>query len=798
MRTEGSYPTPVHGISTLSPRNRARGQAGLQENFRSDPVNKLTRRPSLSWDADLIASTSANIKHHSYRRDGKEYKILVEEDGTVSCFVDKVNKTVIGNLAGYITSKATTKLSTINDTTFVLNTTKKVTMVSSTDLDSIENVSHINVVSAMNYGETVLVTVYESRDPEIKHSATFSTPLVGAAIDFDAADQARATNNVATQLGVLLSGVDPDIHTRRGGSSVAIWRTNGEWLEVEIDSGQGDNSIVAVNKKIEKVDGLPLLAVHGTRIEVQPNPRSEKGIYFLEATGTSEEAEIPADPLDRKLEEVVWTEHRSPTENFEIDADTMPHTIEYNAITDDFTVGVPSVGWNERRTGDDDSAPRPHFVGREIADISYFQKRLLFLSDDTVSMTETDDLFNWWKASAVKLLVTDPISISSSTSGIDKLSSVVTHNRDLLIVASNGQFKIDGSTAITPQTVSMPLVTKYEVQVDTPPVSIGNKVYLPLDYGDSSGLQSFRGRRQSEQDVARPISHQIIGYMSGKIDILVGNSNLNMLAMTTTNALNNELFIFEQFETESGKIQQQSWSKWIIPTTTTIIDMTFTKDDLELICHENGRIISKSIKMYSIVATNTLEIFLDDLITLDSTDGLTVTAPTNYLIDNNTIIVAGDNTDYPLSQVAFTNIGNAITFDENISTGAACKVYIGKKNTPKYRPTRPFRYDENGIAVTSDRLNVSKFILNVTDTARISMKIISEFSDFEDQEFNARILGDSKNLIGSTPIFTGDVKFSYAQKADLAEAEFYTDSYLGLTISGISWAGKYYQSSRRM
>ena len=45
MRIEGTFKTPIHGISTLSPRNRADGHAEEQVNLRSDPVQKLTRRP---------------------------------------------------------------------------------------------------------------------------------------------------------------------------------------------------------------------------------------------------------------------------------------------------------------------------------------------------------------------------------------------------------------------------------------------------------------------------------------------------------------------------------------------------------------------------------------------------------------------------------------------------------------------------------------------------------------------------------------------------------------------------------
>ena len=94
-RIEDSYPTPIHGVSTLAPRNRARGQAGVQLNMRSDPVAKLTRRPSLSWDVDLL-TTTAEVAHHSYYRRERDFQIIIEDDGTVHGYVDGVKKTVTG------------------------------------------------------------------------------------------------------------------------------------------------------------------------------------------------------------------------------------------------------------------------------------------------------------------------------------------------------------------------------------------------------------------------------------------------------------------------------------------------------------------------------------------------------------------------------------------------------------------------------------------------------------------------------------------------------------------------------
>ncbi len=800
MRIEGSYPTPVHGVSTLSPRNRAEGQAGLQENFRSDPVKKLTRRPSMVWTSHLLDSTSADVKHHSYRRGDKDFRMLVEEDGTVTAFVDNVEKTVTGNLTGYIGTKDNMDLQTINDTTFVLNKDKTVTMSTGTDESTIENVAHINVVDAMNYGETVTVNVvlaWANPGPINQRTAVYSTPLVGTSGNFDSADQARATAKVAEEIAALLNP-QADISAIALGSSVAIWRDDGEFPDVNVQSGQGSKSIVAINKEVERVDGLPLYAVHGTRITVKPNPISDKGTYYLEAVGTSDSTIKAATPAERILEEVVWAEHRSPFEDYALDTSTMPHTIVYNDATDDFTVGEPSVGWNERRTGDDNSAPQPHFVDKKITGMSYFQKRLVVMAEDTVSMSETDDLYNWWKASAVQLLVTDPVSVASSAPNIDALHSITTHNRDLLVVAANGQFKINGTEAVTPQTVSMPLTTSYDVQTSAKPVSMGNEVYLPMDFGDSSGLQVYTGQENTTQDMAKSVCHQVIGYMPGEVESLTANSNINMIAMTTKTAPNNELFIFEQFRKNNGELVQQSWSKWVLPETTTIIDMTFEKDTLTLICHENNRVIVKTLSMYSSVSTNTSDIFLDDLITLDCADGADVATPIDYLIDEDTVVVTGDGTEYPLNIAAYSNIANIIEFDENISDGQACKVYVGKKFRSAYRPTRPFRVSKEGVAITSDRLNVSKFILSLVESADVSMKIVSDFSEWDDQEFNSRFIGGLGSLIGETPLHTGDVKFSYSQNADLAEAEFYTEGYLGLSISSISWQGKYHKSSRRM
>lgn len=866
-RVEGSYPPPVQGVSTLAPRNRPSGFAGLQENLRSDPIRKLTRRPPTEWIKHLkdVTAENSDLQFHSYRRRGQDFLLILDTSGIVPKmygFVDGEEVPVNGevlldsySIGGLIQNA---QFSTINDTTFLANPNIFTRMVGTTESASIEKVSYLNVTSALNYGETVTVKV--SRAGVELGSVSYTVPDLGVTNpDYDTADKARATKRVAQELALLINsgpitypnpnynytwqvcspviipldsiydsnedkhgyakntsydagatecqpyitsaGGIADVTAIQLGSNVAIWsnRFGGiEWLDVSVETGQGDRSVTAINGVVESIEGLPLYAVHGTRITIKPDPRSEKGTYYLEAVGTADGAVQAPTINDRILQEVTWVEARSPTEPYIINESTMPRAIVYEL--GEFTVThtpAASGRWDDREVGDDNSVPPPGFIDSTIKSIGHFQNRLVLVSGDSVYMSETDNLYNWWKGSALQLLVSDPVSLASSAVGIDELTHVLPHNRDLLVFAGNAQFKVDGSQAITPQTGALQLTTSYESQEEVPPVSMGNSIMFAIDYGDSSGIQEFTGEQNTTQDVANQLTRHVVGYLDGTCTQLVGSPNLGMLVLRTDQSADNVLFVLEQNQNRSGKVLQAAWSKWTLPTNSQILHMFFRNDSLQLIAREGSNIVLKSINLYSRTTTSSAEIFLDDLVPLAS-NGTTATLPIGYTYDSEVIAVQGEGCDYALSKAPFTINGSLLTFDEDISSGQPCTVYVGRPTTARYRPTRPFIYDEAGVAVTTDPIRISKYLLDLVDTGDVSMQIDSPYYTAEDQNFNARYVGGINNLVGQVPLYTGEFSFSYGQDAALADVEFYTDSWLGLTIAGISWLGQYHKTSRRV
>lgn len=791
MNYEDTYPAPVYGISTLSPRDRKNGTAEEQINFRSDPVSKLTRRPPAKWKAKL-ASISSDVVSHEYLRNGKVVRVLVTNAGGVRAFIDDVEKTVTGDISDYLGDVDDVVMKTINDSTFILNKKKVVTMSTATDT-MVERVTHINVTAALNYGETVRIKTNVAELPPVEY--VYSVPDLGTTPNYDDADKARATNTVAKALADLINADSFGLAVAKySGSSIALWNKIDPfiWVDVEVGSGQGDKSIVAVNQVIEDTAGLPKYAVHGTHIKVQPTPESSKGVYYLTAKATRVGATVPLNAADRVMEEVVWAETRSNVEPYFLQGWTLPHVLAYNAITDAFTVGQPEAGWSHRKTGDNVSCKVPVFVNKTIEHMGYFQKRLVFISDNSVIMSRTDDIFNFWRQSAVSLLVTDPVSIDASRTDIDKLNFITNHNKDLLILTRNAQLKIPGDVPVTPETIAMPVVAEFNIAVDAEPAALGNSMMLPISYGASAGLARYEREKDREQDNANDVSNHAVGLITGTIKSITASSNLEMVVVQNKTNLNT-LFVYEQF-TYAEENLQQSWSKWVFPFD--IVSVKFINNLLSILYREPtapDELHTATIEMH----TRTGEIdkvYLDKSIQVYLPDGETLVLPTGYNMDNCVVVSVGQNLKY--LKIPYTAGEGEFVLDKNLDLGA--RVIIGIPTSAVYRPTRPFRRDQDGSVITSDHLRLNRYTLHAVNTGNISMRTVSKYYADEEQRFIAREIGADTGLLGVRSVFTGDINFSFQHDANLSLAEFFTDDYLGVTISGISWSGQYHQRKRRL
>ena len=107
--------------------------------------------------------------------------------------------------------------------------------------------------------------------------------------------------------------------------------------------------------------------------------------------------------------------------------------------------------WGARTAGDSISAPFPSFVGSTITDVARIQGRLSFISDDNWIASRSNNLFSFWRNTALSTLAVDYIDIASTAGNNIPFTSMTAHNRDILLFSNLGQFKIDGTIPLDPR-----------------------------------------------------------------------------------------------------------------------------------------------------------------------------------------------------------------------------------------------------------------------------------------------------------------------------------------------------------
>ena len=133
-----SIPNLIGGVSQQPEILRLENQATEQVNDFSGVVEGLKKRPPTAHVSKISSSTLTNAFIHTINRDANERYIVVISDGFITVYtVSGTSKNVVmqTNASNYLTSsnpRGEFKALTVNDYTYILNTSKTVAMDSST------------------------------------------------------------------------------------------------------------------------------------------------------------------------------------------------------------------------------------------------------------------------------------------------------------------------------------------------------------------------------------------------------------------------------------------------------------------------------------------------------------------------------------------------------------------------------------------------------------------------------------------------------------------------------------------
>ena len=775
----------IGGVSQQPEVLRLENQATTQENGFSGVVEGLKKRPPTSYVAKITSSSLSNAYIHTINRDTSERYIVTITNGAISVYdIDGTAKTVVAqtDATNYLTSSSPRtefKCLTVNDYTYIINTSKTVAMDSATSTAKVEEAIYqvTQGVNAIDYSVTIDSTTYS-------FTSTNSN-----------------TEDIRDGLFTAIGTVSGYTFTKIGNSSFKVVKAAGT-LSVSASDGYGDNASQIIYDSVQNFSDLPSEGIDGQVVEIKGDAANNFDNYWVKWVASTS----------------VWEETLAPAIKYKFDYDTMPHllirTADGNfrltqADGSSYTISATSYdvpAWGERLVGDLDSAPNPSFVDTKIKDIFFHSNRLGLLADENVVLSRASEFFEFFAETVTDVLDTDVIDINVSHTKVSLLKNAIPFNSNLLIFSDQTQFLLSGGTSLTPSNVAVDVATEYEALDGVKPVGSGNNVFFGFNKGEYTGLREYYVEADGETNEGEDITANVPKYIPSSIFKFAIASNENVLvALSSKSTEVNALYVYQWFYADSKRLQS-AWHKWTFGTTSnvTILNVDFIGTTLYLLIERSDGVYIETID----VAPATVDTSASYLTHLDrkitnattgvsesynaGTDQTTITIP--YTIDN-TIKLVGASTASNTAGRAITLVsatGTSIVVSGDIT---AYDYFMGEQYTFTYTFSQQYmalgeQYASGSRTRIKDgRLQIRNWTVSYNDTSYFQTSVTPKARDTETSTFTGTVVGSG--LAGRVNLEDGDFEFAVLSRNEGLVVSLSNDSHLPSNFVNAEWQGYY-------
>ena len=501
------------------------------------------RNPSIVQATDTTVDPDAFI--HVYDRGaGDEQYIMVIQDGEYKVYdengtmaQDWVSNSYLNVPAGTLPRDAFSAV-TVGDTTFIVNKTKTVAMSGTTD-----NNDDANWDSNFYYWVKRTTEIRYGTDNNSSKGYTYYVYNNGSLV----------TSQTNTD-GVSVAS---SIASAIGGSSVGsvVKKTGaGNYSGADSWGNQAQESWVGT---VRKLQDLPSdLGFQDAVIEISGDDASNFDNFYVKFVGST------------------YLETFRPGLQNSFDASTMPHKIERQSTT---SFPMSTITWEDRKVGDEDSAPQPSFIGQEIEDIFFFKNRLGLLSKDNIIMSETSEYYNFFPTTVTDVLDADPIDVAVDSNKAVHLRHAVPFNKELLVFGDHAQFILSSTKTLTPKDVNVQQSTAFDINRNVEPFVLGPNVYFATDKADSSIIREYFTAPDTLSNDAANITAHCPYYLPNGLRKITGSSKYDMLFAITGS--DNKIYVYNYYWQGEEKAQS-AWHTWQIEGDETIFNIEVINNEL--------------------------------------------------------------------------------------------------------------------------------------------------------------------------------------------------------------------------
>lgn len=253
-----------------------------------------------------------------------------------------------------------------------------------------------------------------------------------------------------------------------------------------------------------------------------------------------------------------WGETFGPSAQEQLDADTMPHALRRNS---DGTFTLLAYTWDDRLAGSADSNESPSFIGREINDIFMHQGRMGLLSGESISLSESQNISNFYRTTCIQLEADERIDVDLNFGRVNVLYAATPIRNQLLLHSDKGQFLLFSPNGVlTPQTVGISQVADFKVSPSVKPLVLGDTALAVAQIGSFTQVREFYLRLADERILGNDLTVAVPQYIPSGARSMASSRDHKFAAIHTTGDADS-LFIYKYELAGETKIQS-AWSRW--------------------------------------------------------------------------------------------------------------------------------------------------------------------------------------------------------------------------------------------
>ena len=331
--------------------------------------------------------------------------------------------------------------------------------------------------------------------------------------------------------------------------SLQILDTNST-ITISASGGQGGDAIYVFQDQVDNLSKLPEQSAHDHLVKVM-NTNSPDDTWF---------AKFVAD--NGVSGPGHWGEGKDPSKSPGLGEATMPHELINSALN---TFEFRRITWTARTVGDDVTNSHPSFVDNKINSAFYYNNRLGFLSDDNISMSQSQDFFNFYHTSAQAVTDADPIDLTASTIKPATLYSVLPTTQGLLLFSKDQQFMLSSDTGVlTPTTTNIKVIANYDMDTEVRPVDMGGIIQFiskTPSYTRTFGMQTFG---QDDNPKILDIGRVVNEWVPESVDTLIASPQNKFITLSSQDS--RKIYFYRTYS-DGKETLVEAWFNWELPGT---------------------------------------------------------------------------------------------------------------------------------------------------------------------------------------------------------------------------------------